>query len=141
MRTNSLGCINLTTTTTAEGWIMSCRFWDIFQGKNYFHLESRPRLCNSIQKNGKIKLQFNFHWMFLQVQLWTGSSSPGCPLCHEFGKMSWNVMNFVKIYMKRKIDSGIIWPQGIHIFFIGNSIFHQSLELLTKFWIMRLKVA
>ena len=28
-----------------------------------------------------------------------------------------------------------------YTFFIGNSIFHLSLELLTKFWKMRLKVA
>ena len=28
-----------------------------------------------------------------------------------------------------------------HIFFIGSSIFHLSLELLTKFWKTRLKVA
>ena len=30
---------------------------------------------------------------------------------------------------------------SIHIFFIGNSIFHLSLELLTKFWKTSLKVA
>ena len=30
---------------------------------------------------------------------------------------------------------------GTHFFFIGNSIFHLSLELLTKFWKMRLNVA
>ena len=29
----------------------------------------------------------------------------------------------------------------VHFFFIGNSIFHLSLELLMKFWKMRLKVA
>ena len=30
---------------------------------------------------------------------------------------------------------------GTHFFFIGNSIFHLSLELLTKFWKTILKVA
>ena len=45
-----------------------------------------------------------------------------------------------KCWRRRKSTSGQILRSNTH-FFIGNSIFHLSLELLTKFWKTSLKVA
>ena len=61
-------------------------------------------------------------------------------IAHESDVMVKVVLNYSP-NLRLAVLIEVLLVKSMYTFFIGNSIFHLNLELLTKFWKMRLKVA